>query len=136
MKFLPITILFVSITLAGCASVKTYTFQKDRVDQRLAGNRGYLMGTPPPAPVEREVPKRTLIGVDVEIPILPGEKAEQLSEETPTIEQESIVVEEAALAKEETPVEKTNVTPKKEEGVSCPAGVASEEVIEEEEWVK
>jgi len=54
------------LTLPGC--VRTYSFKKERVDQELAGNRGTIMGEVPPAPIREAVPKRTVIGVDVEIP--------------------------------------------------------------------
>ena len=75
MRLLVIAILLVSITLSGCYTMKTYTFKKDRVDQGVEGNRGYIMGTPPPAPARGETPKRTLIGIDIETGLLPGEKA-------------------------------------------------------------
>jgi len=84
-------ILILSVVLAGCANVRTYKFKKDRVDQRVEGNRGYLLGTPPPAPVVREVPKRTMIGIDIEIPVLPGEKADLSSEEEVRYEEETII---------------------------------------------
>ncbi|MBN1354463.1 MAG: hypothetical protein JW994_07325, partial [Candidatus Omnitrophica bacterium] len=66
MRLLLITILLIGVALAGCTDVKTYTFKKERVDQRIEGNRGYLIGTPPPVPVEKNVPKRTMIGIDIE----------------------------------------------------------------------
>ena len=47
-------------------AIDIYTFKKERVDQELNGNRGYLMGTPP-AVKERGSRKRTLIGVDIEL---------------------------------------------------------------------
>lgn len=75
MKFLIVVILLLSMTLSGCYTMRVYTFEKDKVDQRIEGNRGYIIGAPPPAPVEKETPKRTLIGVDVEMGLLPGEKA-------------------------------------------------------------
>ena len=82
-----ILLLLLSVSLTGCAKFtmqkvanavdgidgKVYLFQKDRVDQRMGGNRGYITGTPPPA-APRENLKRTLIGVDIELPILPGEQ--------------------------------------------------------------
>jgi hypothetical protein len=54
--------------LAECAgAVDVYTFKKERVDQELKGNRGYLMGQPPAVETSASR-KRTLIGVDVEVP--------------------------------------------------------------------
>lgn len=66
-------ILMGMVFLSGCAGQRTgtgveiYTFEQERVDQELDGNRGYLMGTPPEAPRDRKT-TRTLIGVDVELP--------------------------------------------------------------------
>lgn len=76
MRFLLIAVLLISVILAGCTDARVYTFKKERVDQTMAGNRGYIAGTPPPAPIRGEVPKRTLIGIDIEVPILPGEEIE------------------------------------------------------------
>jgi hypothetical protein len=65
-------VLFVTMVfLAGCAKngikpVEIYTFKKDRVDQDLQGNQGYLTGTPPP--VGPRNTKRTLIGIDIALP--------------------------------------------------------------------
>ena len=73
MRFFIIAVLLVSFTLAGCSNVRVYTFAKERVDQKEAGNRGYITGTPPPKPIG-PVKKRTLIGIDIEIPLLPGEE--------------------------------------------------------------
>ncbi|MFH1199215.1 MAG: LysM peptidoglycan-binding domain-containing protein [Candidatus Omnitrophota bacterium] len=38
--------LLSTVLLSGCV-VRTYTLTRDRVDQDLAGNRGYLQGQPP-----------------------------------------------------------------------------------------
>ena len=58
--------IVVAMSLSGC--LRTYTFKQERVDQEIAGNRGTIMGEVTPAPAIRAVPKRTVIGVDVEIP--------------------------------------------------------------------
>ena len=64
--------------LAGAFQVEAieiYKFKKERVDQSLKGNRGYISGQPPAVEEKRNL-KRTLIGIDIEIPsgILPGGK--------------------------------------------------------------
>ena len=92
MKLLLITILFVSIITAGCSDVNVYTVKKDRVDQAMRGNRGYIMGTPPPAPITGEVPKRTMINVDIEIPVLPFEKIKTTKSPRRVITKEETVV--------------------------------------------
>lgn len=94
MRYLAIAILLMSITLAGCSNVSApYIITEDRVDQEMSGNRGYLAGTPPPAPAVRDVPKRTLIGIDVEIPLLPGEKGYKSSYKGRVIRAEDIKME-------------------------------------------
>jgi len=74
MRFLLVTLLLVSVILTGCSGARIYTLEKERVDQRIEGNRGYIEGAPPPEPVRKDVPKRTLIGIDMHVPLLPGEK--------------------------------------------------------------
>jgi len=122
MKLFVVTILLVSIALSGCSNVRTYTFKKDRVDQTQEGNRGYIMGTPPPAPISGEVPKRTMFGVDIEVPILPGEKAMTSKKEVSYVEEREVIEEEMVPAMEE----KTNFEPKKE----------TQATESEEEWIK
>ncbi|MFH1665471.1 MAG: hypothetical protein ABIA77_04915 [Candidatus Omnitrophota bacterium] len=53
---------------ASAKSIDIYTFKKDRVDQEIKGNQGYLLGNPPAPSVEKSVAKRTLIGIDIELP--------------------------------------------------------------------
>ncbi len=101
------------MTLAGCSGVRIYEIKKDRVDQQVEGNRGYMKGTPPVAPIRRDVPKRTLIGIDMEIPILPGEKGYEPSGGGTVIYEEDIKME---PGRGEVAVE--------------------EEIVEKEEWVK
>lgn len=75
MRIILIGVLLIGISLAGCSSVSSpYIIEIDRVDQEIEGNRGYLSGTPPAELPKKKFLKRTLIGIDVEIPILPGEK--------------------------------------------------------------
>jgi len=70
MRLLAILLLVSSFIAAGCASekVSVYTFQKARVDQSIKGNEGYLMGQPPAGEQTQRSSKRTLIGVDIELP--------------------------------------------------------------------
>jgi hypothetical protein len=64
--------IIVSFVLSGCAGtvsehVKIYKIEKERVDQTVAGNRGYIAGEAATPPVERKA-KRTMIGVDIDLP--------------------------------------------------------------------
>ena len=69
MKAMTVFVVVVMLFLSGC--VRTYVFEKERVDQQLTGNRGVLMGEVPQAPKVETPPKRTIIGIDVEIPAFP-----------------------------------------------------------------
>ena len=130
---LVVILLVISFLVTGCSNVKTYTFKRERVDQGMqVGNRGYLIGTPPPAE-SREGLKRTMIGVDIEIPILPWEEEKKVSlpprptgekVEQPPIEEKKIIL--------ELPEKKTE--PVEEPGP--PEMIKGEVVEEEEEWIK
>jgi len=67
-----LAIFLVVISLAACAAtadaVDIYKFKKDRVDQSLGGNRGYISGKPEGLPESAGCRKRTLIGIDIELP--------------------------------------------------------------------
>ncbi|MBU0571404.1 MAG: hypothetical protein KJ995_00435 [Candidatus Omnitrophica bacterium] len=63
-----ISIIAVSFLITGCRSVDVYTFKKDRVDQTVEGNKGYLKGTAPELQAKANSPQRTMIGVDIELP--------------------------------------------------------------------
>ena len=57
--------LILAVFLSGC--VKTYTYQVERKDQDLRGNRGIIMGDVPPDEIGRKR-TRTMAGFDVELP--------------------------------------------------------------------
>ncbi|MBD3296466.1 MAG: hypothetical protein GF392_03785 [Candidatus Omnitrophica bacterium] len=64
-----LVLMGVAVTLTAAEAVEVYTFKKDRVDQDLSsGNRGYLSGKPKDIPEKKRNLKRTLIGVDIEVP--------------------------------------------------------------------
>lgn len=92
MRFLTITVLLFGVMLAGCSDVKTYVIHEDRVDQEMQGNRGYLLGTPPAATAKKKFDKRTLLGIDVEVPLLPGEKGYKPSGGGSMIREEDVVM--------------------------------------------
>lgn len=76
-----VLLVVVSFLMVGCAGVDVYTFKKDRVDQKIKGNEGYIMGQKPPGPREARDPKRTLIGVDVDVSAILGEEEAEEAEE-------------------------------------------------------
>ena len=140
MRFLLVVILLASMVLSGCSGARIYTFKKDRVDQRTEGNRGYIKGTPPPEPIRKGVAKRTLIGIDLEVPLLPGEKgykptcgstiiyAEDIKMEPMPSSPKRKATEARPVYEEETVIIEEEITPK---------GKTERVIVEEEEvWVK
>jgi len=47
--------------------LEVYTFKRDRVDQEIDGNRGYISGEAPKIAEKPRKKQRTLIGVDIQI---------------------------------------------------------------------
>ncbi|MBN1793836.1 MAG: hypothetical protein JW844_02605 [Candidatus Omnitrophica bacterium] len=52
--------------LAGCATSVSYV-ELERSDQEISGNRGYLMGTPPPEYEVRQQKPWQLIEIEVDV---------------------------------------------------------------------
>lgn len=63
--FLSIICLLLALFVSGC--IKTYTYQAERKDQDLVGNRGIIKGEIPPAVTGRQN-TRTMGGMDIELP--------------------------------------------------------------------
>ena len=61
---LMVTMAAVSIT--GCARITSEVVEKPRVDQELEGNRGYLVGSAPPAPERKST--RQVLETNIELP--------------------------------------------------------------------
>jgi hypothetical protein len=57
-------------------AIDIYTFKKERVDQELKGNRGYIMGATKKTE-DRRPQKRTLIGIDIELPVIGSEGVDE-----------------------------------------------------------
>jgi len=70
-----IGILFM-VGITGCNVSKPYVITKDRVDQQLNGNRGYLKGTPPPEK-DRGNLKRQFLAVDIDLPEIKGKPTQE-----------------------------------------------------------
>lgn len=108
---------FFAVESAG--GIEIYTFRKERVDQKIEGNRGYIMGKPRTEP-ERTPRKRTLIGVDIELPplgLMPEEDAV-----------ETLPIEEKELSPAHTGPTTVVGTPKPETVIK--------ETFREDEWIK
>lgn len=59
-------LLAASLILSGC-TVRSYSLTKDRVDQDISGNRGYLKGQPPAGSEKERKSTRTTQIVEVEL---------------------------------------------------------------------
>jgi len=66
MRFL-VLLIIAGLMVSGCSSVDVYTFKKERVDQDIKGNEGYVEGEKPAGEEKPRNPKRTLFGVDIEM---------------------------------------------------------------------
>jgi hypothetical protein len=114
---------------ADIRTVNVYTFKKERVDQNLSGNRGYLAGKPGNLPEGTRTAKRTLFGVDIEIPakFWPATSSEKTH-----------------FRKSDEPREKdtarmtASTAPQKVSGEPAKAGAARTVVADdsEQEWIK
>lgn len=74
-KMLILIGLIFGLTLSGCITAKVV--EREKVDQDLSGNQGYLMGNAPSGAARTEGGTRKFIKVDVELPPY------SLKEETP-----------------------------------------------------
>jgi len=94
-KLMALFVLF-CVSISGCThtkvkNVEVYTFKKERVDQKIEGNQGYLTGTPPE--IGPRDTKRTLIGVDIELPAFgKSDFLKKNNENTTSVPQENAVV--------------------------------------------
>ena len=70
-----IAVMVLVVFTSGC--LRTYSFKKERVDQEISGNRGTIMGEAQPAQAKRTPTERTIIGIDVELPVFTGFKNKQ-----------------------------------------------------------
>ena len=106
-------LVIASFLITGCSGVDVYTFKKERVDQTIRGNEGYVQGEKLETTQEDLNRKRTLIGVDIDVSGIGSGK----EEETATTE----------TVQETKPVTKTKAEP-----------VVKETVVEEteEDWIK
>lgn len=94
---------------AGC-SVNTKLIERERVDQQMSGNRGYLIGTPPPLGERR--PTKKYYETQIEINPIGGHKTERKYEETTT----NVTSVNKPLQEEETDI--TEIETKEEEEYS------------------
>jgi len=90
--FLLLVVAVVLLTTKAFAEEKfleMYTFKKDRVDQELKGNRGYLSGEAPEINEKNRQSQRTLIGVDIQVGVMNDDDedvAEAVNEQKKTVE--------------------------------------------------
>jgi len=95
-KYLSLTTIFLfALTIIGC-TVRTYTVTKDRVDQNLAGNRGYLSGDAPTVEGEPRSKTRKTSVMEIEFGSFWGKDKEAAAvTEEPQVEYVSEPMEEA-----------------------------------------
>jgi LysM repeat protein len=100
-----ILLMFVLVLSSGCTHVRTYTVEKERVDQDLTqGNAGYLSGTSKPSQCtsERRLTRKTYVAeVEVGGPVQKKKtvikEVKRVVEEAPEVENVEPVVSQAVL---------------------------------------
>lgn len=98
MKKIPLvlTVLIMMMFLASC--VRTTTYVRERLDQRIEGNRGYIRGDIPPYIKEREVSRtRTMMQIEVELPPYAGWEGYKKTEDKEIWGNRGIIVGESKL---------------------------------------
>ena len=139
MKRIVALLILVSLISSGCAAVDVYTFKKDRVDQSIQGNQGYIEGEAPVSTDTRN-PERTLIGIDIE---LSGSDSEYEEEYVPAKAVQSTsrkTAQQPVTVKKVTVVEEEYVPAKAVQSTSRKTTQQSVTVkkvtVVEEEWIK
>lgn len=101
---------FFFVQLVGCA-VRTSTSTKPRVDQEIAGNRGFISGKPSTAPKEPTFSERKVYTVEVELPAIGLSSAKKSSSARVASEDKEVWGNQGYLFKKEVgtplPTEKT-----------------------------
>ncbi|MDD5634343.1 MAG: hypothetical protein PHW46_03605 [Candidatus Omnitrophica bacterium] len=91
-----------SFLLTGCTAVEVYTFKKERVDQTVQGNRGYLKGQPPAESATPRNTERTLISVDIGVETYGADKDEEcgmVAKTVPQTQSQVVVQKQAPVTK-------------------------------------
>ncbi|MFH1878890.1 MAG: hypothetical protein ABH883_08795 [Candidatus Omnitrophota bacterium] len=131
-----ISFLMVSAVICrGESPIKVYTFKKERVDQDIKGNRGYVQGNVPDIKEKNRNSKRTLIGIDIEL------SGSDSGSDIPAGEETGKMTEEYT---DRQPVagDKENDSPAKKQVLQKPAAdegeavTIVEEEYSEEDWIK
>ncbi len=112
--FVTILAFFAVVFFTGCSRVQTYTVEKERVDQNLAGNRGFFAGSPSAEQLakdsERRMTRKTYVAeVEVGLPYKAKKKGAKV-EKAPSMQKE--------IVEEQAPDALIQEAPAQEEGVS------------------
>lgn len=104
-----LAVLVVIVTVAGC-SVNTKLIERERVDQEVSGNRGYLQGTPPPEGERKAT--RKYYEVQVEFPSITEES--RVPKKVPQEESAPVADYGTPVTEEETRVTTVEIEEKEE----------------------
>ncbi len=73
MKKMPVIVVISILVIFGAGCIRTTTYVKERADQQVSGNRGYLQGDIPPSAGETGAPRtRTITQIEIELPSYAG----------------------------------------------------------------
>lgn len=98
-------LLFIfAFIFTGCAT-RTYIVEKERVDQQLSGNQGYLGGKAPEALEQKErKTTRQFQAVEVELPVMKLKKSRKKIVKEAPVEETPFISEEAGETAVEAPI--------------------------------
>ncbi len=129
--------------VSGAKKIKgfdVYTFQKERVDQAVDGNRGYIMGVPPRTTGPERKLTRTLIAVDIELPTFgtgESEKEVKVERKEEVGDVEAVQRRQRELERQKRAAGKSGyeVRASSQQKQQQPR-IVEEDIVEEDEWIK
>ena len=132
----------VSLVISGCSHVEVTTVKKDRVDQELKGNEGYLEGGVPQGTREERSKQRTIINFDINLTddYLGADKKTETDQPEQNVSSKSTSSQNTQYESSQPvavkPVPAEPVYEEKAEQVVKTVVVEASEVEAEENWIK
>jgi len=131
--------------VSGAKKIKgfdVYTFQKERVDQAVNGNRGYIMGAPARTAGPERCATRTIISVDIELPTFgtgESKKEAKVEQKEEAGDVEAAQKRQRALERQKRAGGTTGCevrTSSRQQKQKQPQIVEEVDIVEEDEWIK
>ncbi len=150
MRTILVILVMVCFVMSGAAvsgakkmkGFDVYTIKKERVDQAVDGNRGYIMGTPPRTTGPERCATRTLIAVDIELPTFgtgESEKEVKVERKEEVGDVEAAQIKQRELERQKRAAGKSGYavqTSSQQQKQKQPRIVEEVDIVEEDEWIK